>query len=148
LSDLIRGKLTAQEVTQVSESIENLSVITSGSLPPNPAELLASHRMTEIIQELSSQYDMIVIDTPPAIVSDAQILASKADGVIYVLRPGKTRRLAVLTPIEEFNRVGANIIGVVLNRIPRNRDYYYGGFDYYAPSAHVSEKYYRSGDKD
>jgi len=148
LSDLIRGKLTFQEATQVSESIENLSVITSGSLPPNPAELLASKRMTEIIQELSSQYDMIIIDTPPAIVSDAQILASKADGVIYVVRPGKTRRLAVQTPIEEFERVGANIIGVVLNRIPRNRDYYYGGFDYYAPSAYVSEKYYRSGDKD
>lgn len=142
LSDLIRGKLEIPDVIQVSTEIPFLSVITSGSLPPNPAELLGSLRMSKILKELRDQFDMIVIDTPPAIVTDAQILASKADGVIYVIRPGKTRAVIARTPLEEFERVGANIIGVVMNRIPHNRGYYYGGFEYYSPSIYGNEKYY------
>lgn len=142
LSDLIRGKLEIEDVIQFSNEIPFLSVITSGSLPPNPAELLGSLRMAKILNQLKSQFDMIIIDTPPAIVTDAQILASKADGVIYVIRPGKTRAVLAKTPLEEFERVGANIIGVVMNRIPHNRGYYYGGFEYYSPSNYGNEKYY------
>ena len=145
LSDLILGRMAMEEVIQQSKEDKNLHVITSGSLPPNPAELLASEKMNKIIKKFRSQYDMILIDTPPAIVTDAQILASIADGVIYVIRPGKTRSVTARTPLEEFERVDANMIGVVMNRIPRNRSYYYGGFDYYAPNASISDKYYRSG---
>ncbi len=148
LSDLLRGKMAIPEVIQVSQEIKNLSVITSGSLPPNPAELIASKKMGTILETVKEQFEMIVIDTPPAIVTDSQLLASKADGVIYVLWPGKTRSSAAQTPFEEFMRVGANMIGVVMNRIPRNRGYYYGGFDYYAPSANISEKYYRYDERD
>jgi non-specific protein-tyrosine kinase len=143
LSDLLRGKLDYADVIQTFDDIENLSIITSGSLPPNPAELIASKKMNSIIDDLKTQYDMLIIDTPPAIVTDSQILASKADGVIYVLRPGKTRSVTAQTPLEEFHRVGANMIGVVMNRIPRNRGYYYGGYEYYAPGTQFSEKYYR-----
>jgi polysaccharide biosynthesis transport protein len=147
LSHLIRSRSTLEEVIQVSTEVPNLSVITSGSLPPNPAELLASEKMKSILAELKSQFDTIIIDTPPALVTDAQILATKADGVIYVLRPGKTRVIAAQTPLEEFDRIGANMIGVVMNRIPRNREYYYGGYDYYAPgSAQGSGKIYVSDD--
>jgi len=147
LSHLIRSRSNIEEVVQISADVPNLSVITSGSLPPNPAELLASEKMNNILNTLKSQYDMIVIDTPPALVTDAQILATKADGVIYVLRPGKTRSVAAKTPLEEFERIGANIIGVVMNRIPRNREYYYGGFEYYAPgSQQGSGKLYVSED--
>jgi capsular exopolysaccharide synthesis family protein len=146
LSDLIRKRLSFEDVVQVSDEIENLSVITSGSLPPNPSELLNSKRMSEIIEELKSGFDVVVIDTPPAIVTDAQILATKVDGVIYVLKAGKTRAMAAQKPLEEFERVGAQVIGVVMNRIPRNRDYYYGGFNYYSPGTETSEKYYRSQD--
>jgi capsular exopolysaccharide synthesis family protein len=145
LSDLILGRLPMEEIVQHSEDDDNLHVITSGSLPPNPAELLASEKMNKIIKKFRSQYDMILIDTSPAIVTDAQILASKADGVIYVIRLGKTRSVTPRTPLEEFERVDANMIGVVMNRITRNRSYYYGGFDYYAPNASISDKYYRSG---
>ncbi len=148
LSDLIRGRMSLKDVTQISKDIQNLHVITSGSIPPNPSDLVTSQKMASIIETLRTQYDMIVIDTPPAIVSDAQILSTKSDGVIFVIRPGKTRTIAVKTPLDEFYRVGAKVIGVVLNRIPRNRGYYYGGYDYYAPKAHISEKYYRSGYKD
>ncbi len=147
LSDLIRGRFETEDVVQDVEFIKNLSVITSGSLPPNPAELLASQRMTEIIKKLRDQFDIIVIDTPPAIVTDAQILATKSDGVIYVLKAGRIRSLAAQKPLEEFARVGAQLIGVVMNRIPRNRDFYYGGFTYYDPSYQASEKYYRSDEK-
>jgi len=146
LSDLLRGRLAASEVIQKCKNIENLSVVTSGSLPPNPAELIASMKMAQIIDELHQHCDILVIDTPPAIVTDSQLLASQADGVIYIIRPGKTRLIAAKTPLEEFARVDAKIIGVVMNRIPRNRDYYYGGYNYYAPNAQFSEKYYRSGD--
>lgn len=148
LSDLIRGRMSLNEVIQFSKDIKNLHVITSGSLPPNPADLITSQKMTLIIETLRTRYDKIIIDTPPAIVSDAQILSTKSDGVIYVIRPGKTRTIAVKTTLEEFYRVGAKVIGVVMNRIPRNRSYYYGGYDYYAPKAHISDKYYRTGYKD
>jgi capsular exopolysaccharide synthesis family protein len=147
LSDLIRGRLEIDDVIQVSEKIENLNVVTSGSLPPNPAELIASQRMTDLLKNLVAKFDMIVIDTPPAIVTDAQILATKADGVIYVLKAGKTRSLNAQKPLEEFDRVGAQVIGVVMNRIPRNRDYYYGGFSYYAPNSQVGDKYYRTNER-
>ncbi len=143
LSDLLRGRLTIPQIIQKFENYENLSVITSGSLPPNPAELIASEKMSHIIENLKKQFELIVIDTPPAIVTDAQLLASQADGVIYIVRPGKTRVIAAKTPLEEFERVGANLIGVVMNRIPRNRDYYYGGYNYYAPYGHSGEKYYK-----
>lgn len=146
LSDLLRGKLEMSDVIQESPMNKNLSVITSGSLPPNPAELIASNRMNAILDMLKAQFEIVVIDTPPAIVTDAQLLGSKADGVIYVLRPGKTRSVAAKTPFEEFYRVGANIIGVVMNRIPKNRGYYYGGYDYYAPGTTINEKYYRYED--
>lgn len=148
LSDLIRGRMSLNEVIQFSKEIKNLHVITSGSLPPNPSDLITSQKMALIIETLKTRYDKIVIDTPPAIVSDAQILSTKSDGVIYVIRPGKTRTIAVKTPLEEFYRVGAKVIGVVMNRIPRNRGYYYGGYDYYAPKAHINDKYYRTGYKD
>ena len=148
LSDLIRGKLSLQEVTQISKQLKNLHVITSGSLPPNPSELIASRRMALIIEALRKRYDMVLIDTPPAIVSDSQVLSTKSDGVLFVIRPGKTRAITVKTPLEEFSRIEANVIGVVMNRIPRNRSYYYGGYDYYEPKPHIDEKYYRSGYKD
>jgi capsular exopolysaccharide synthesis family protein len=140
--------MTLQEVTQISKDLRNLHVITSGSLPPNPSDLIASKKMGSIIESLRERYDMILIDTPPAIVSDAQVLSTKSDGVIFVIRPGKTRAIVAKTPLEEFIRVGADVIGVVLNRIPRNRGYYYGGYDYYEPKPHIDEKYYRSGYKD
>lgn len=148
LSDLIRGRLSIPDVIQVSTEVPFLNVITSGSLPPNPAELLSSERMAKILKDLKAQYDMIIIDTPPAIVTDAQILASKADGVIYVIFPGKTREIIAKTPLEEFKRVGANMIGVVMNRIPHNRGYYYGGFEYYSPSVYGNEKYYLTDNDD
>ena len=133
LSDLVRGRLTLDDVVRVLPEINNLDIITSGGLPPNPAELLGSERMRNIIEEMKSIYDVIILDSPPMLVSDAQILSTRIDGVIYVIVPGNTHSVAAKRPLEELQRINANLLGVVMNRIPRNRDYYYGGYNYYSP---------------
>ena len=133
LSDLIRGRMDVEDVIQVPENIKKLSIITSGSLPPNPAELLGSLKMGLILDSLKSIFDVIVIDTPPMLVSDAQILSSRVDGILFVVRPGKTHIDVAKSPLEELKRIDARVVGVVLNRIPRNRGYYYGGYRYYSP---------------
>lgn len=134
LTDLFRNNLNLEAVTQhVTSNSMPISVLTSGNLPPNPAELLGSKKMDHILAEIVSHTDVIVIDSPPSIVSDAQVLAAKADGVLLVLQPGKTHASAAQATREQLERAGARVIGAVFNRIPRNRDYYYGGYKYYSP---------------
>ncbi len=156
LSDLVRGKINIADVTQKSDAIKQLSIITSGSLPPNPAELLGSDRMRKLLDELKQHFEMIVIDSPPLMVADPQIISGLTDGTIYVIRPGKTRAITARMPLEELERIKVKVLGVVLNRIPRNRDYYYGGYHYYSPYASsstyhndeiVTDDYQAYGDK-
>ncbi|UQZ84345.1 Tyrosine-protein kinase YwqD [Paenibacillus konkukensis] len=112
--------------------IPNLSVITSGPIPPNPSEMLASKRMGVLLEELKEQYDMILIDTPPALaVTDAQIVASKSDGVILVIDSGKVKREIAMKAKANLDYVKARILGVVLNNMNRKSSesyyyYYYG----------------------
>ena len=115
------------------EDLPRLTVITSGSPPPNPAELLGSEKMSRILDELRRHVDMVVIDTPPSLVADAQILSAKVDAVLFVIQPGVTHREAARASLESFKRTGARVVGVVMNRIPRSRSYYYGGYKYYSP---------------
>lgn len=139
LSDVITGKLSLDEVLKTYDQVSNLSIITCGTIPPNPAELLGSERMSQTLKDLKKRFDVIIIDTPPMIVSDAQILSSKVDGLIYVVIPGQTKAITAKRPLEELKRIEAKVLGVVANKIPRNRDYYYGGFNYYSPySNHYS----------
>ena len=133
LSNLFRSQEGVYSVSRTKLELPNLTVITSGSLPPNPAELLGSDRMSQILNELRGLVDVIVIDTPPSLVADAQILSGKVDGVLLVIQPGVTHAETARASLEIFKRAGARIIGSVLNRIPRNRDYYYGGYKYYSP---------------
>lgn len=118
-------------------SVENLSVITSGPLPPNPAEMLASQRMSTFLEELESRFDIIVIDTPPALaVTDSQIIASKCDGVILVIDSGKVKREKALRVKNSLLHVKANILGVVLNNMGKNnKDGYYNYYYYYGTSS-------------
>jgi Mrp family chromosome partitioning ATPase len=89
--------------------------------------------------------DMVVIDTPPSMVADAQVLAGKVDAVLFVVQPGVTHTEAARTSLEIFRRAGARVVGVVLNRIPRNRGYYYGGYKYYSPYVYNRGKGYSYG---
>ncbi|MDD2521210.1 MAG: polysaccharide biosynthesis tyrosine autokinase [Anaerolineaceae bacterium] len=139
LSDVVTGKLSIDDVLKAYEQVENLYIITCGTIPPNPAELLGSDRMSQILKELEKRFDIIIIDIAPMIVSDAQILSTKVDGVVYVIIPGQTRAVTAMRPLEALERIGAKVVGVVANKIPKNRDYYYGGYNYYSPySNHYS----------
>jgi polysaccharide biosynthesis transport protein len=138
LSNLFRTGESVQSVSRTKLELPQLIVITSGSLPPNPAELLGSERMSQILEELCRLVDVVVIDTPPSLVADAQILSGKVDAVLLVVQPGKTQAETAMSAMDLFKRAGARVIGTVLNRIPRNRDYYYGGYKYY--SLHSEKK--------
>ena len=96
-------------------------------------ELLGSKKMDSILARLGEKADVVVIDSAPFIVSDALMLAAKVDGVLVVIRPGRTRKKIAMAMMEQLNRAGARILGVVLNRIPHRGAEYYGGFLYYSP---------------
>lgn len=127
LSNLLSNQIELQDIIQQTH-IPNLHLITSGPIPPNPSEMLGSKRMTEILEQLKQQYDIILIDTPPALaVTDAQILATKSDGVIIVIDAGKVKRDIALKVKNNLERVQARIIGTVLNnaKIDQESSYYY-----------------------
>jgi capsular exopolysaccharide synthesis family protein len=126
LSDVFRGKVTLQNALRLWRD-GKIAVITAGAPPPNPAELLSSKKMDQILASLKEIADSVIIDGPPFVVSDAAILASKVDGVVLVIRPGFTRRTAAKAMIEQVKRSGARVVGVVLNRIPTNLTDYYTG---------------------
>lgn len=109
--------------------VDNLQVLTSGPVPPNPAEILASQRMGEVIALLRGKAEYVLIDTPPIIaVTDAGVLASKVDGVILVVNAGKTRRDLAVKARDMLRQVNANILGVVLNNaeVDKSAYAYYG----------------------
>jgi succinoglycan biosynthesis transport protein ExoP len=126
-----------------------LRVLTAGEVPPNPSEMLGSHRMDDVLKELLARSSVVVFDSPPLLpVTDAAILTSLTDGALLVARAGKTRRDALASSAESLRRVGGQVLGVVLNRVPaRNRGNSYGGYGYgygayysSAPKIESSEK--------
>jgi len=113
-------------------SIDGLQILTSGSLPPNPAELLDSNSMKSIIQETESYADIILFDSPPTlVVADAAIIGSKVDGVIILCDMGRTRSKDLKRTVEELHRGRANVVGVVLNRVSIKASGYYYNYYYY-----------------
>ncbi|MDD9266228.1 CpsD/CapB family tyrosine-protein kinase [Paenibacillus sp. GCM10023248] len=133
LTNLLTNQLTILEVVQES-LIPNLYIITSGPIPPNPSEILASKKMISTLEELRMQYDIILIDAPPAIaVTDAQIISTRSDGVILVVDSEKVKRDVALKAKQNLDNVRARILGVVLNNVDRkNKDAYY--YYYYGES--------------
>jgi capsular exopolysaccharide synthesis family protein len=98
--------------------IEGLSVLTSGSLPPNPAELMGSRRMEEVIAVLADQADQVFFDTPPVVaVTDAAVLATKVDGVLLVISAGQTRREYARTAVQRLEQISARLVGTVLTNV-------------------------------
>jgi capsular exopolysaccharide synthesis family protein len=133
LSDLFRGNATLPLVSQHPAGLENISVVTTGGLPPNPSELLASLKMDHILDEADRGSDIVILDSPPSLVADVQILAAKVDAVVIVVHPGHTEADGARATMEQLRRSGARVVGVVLNRIPRHRADYYGGYRHYSP---------------
>jgi capsular exopolysaccharide synthesis family protein len=117
LSDFLNGQASIEEVV-FDVGIENLSFISSGPTPMNPAELLASDRMGQLIHMLRQQYDFVLIDTPPVIpVTDAVIVGSNVEGVLVVIKAGRTQRGMVSRASELLLQTNANIIGYTLTDI-------------------------------
>lgn len=109
---------------------EYLDILPSGKVPPNPSELLGSKALEELLDELDDVYDVIILDTPPLhAVTDAQILSTKVDGVLLVVRAEKTKKDSVIAAKESLQKVNANILGAVLNggESSRGKYYYYYG---------------------
>jgi capsular exopolysaccharide synthesis family protein len=130
LSDLLRGKIELEHAIVDSELSPNLQILTSGALPPDPSELVASEKMGKVLEVLKEKFDVILMDTPPMLVSDPQILASKADGVLYIIQPGKSHSRHFVAQLKQLDQINARILGVVFNRITRQHKSYYGGQPY------------------
>ncbi|EXX91444.1 capsular biosynthesis protein [Paenibacillus darwinianus] len=112
-------------------TMDHLSIIPSGPIPPNPSEILASKRMNGLLEDLKSRFDIIIIDTPPVLaVTDAQIMAAQSDGVLMVVDSGKVKKDAALRAKASLDMVGAKLIGVVLNNISRSRSEGYYTYNY------------------
>jgi capsular exopolysaccharide synthesis family protein len=111
----------------VTSAIPGLIVMPSGPIPPNPAEMLGSGRMERLLQALSEQFDVILVDSPPVLaVTDACVLASKVDGVLMVVRSGQVEREKAVRAKEALTAVKANLLGVVLSDVTTtNGDGYY-----------------------
>lgn len=132
ITDLLVDQTISFDQVIQKTNIPNLQVIPCGTLPPNPAELLGSQSMSNLLKKLSNHFEMIFIDAPPIIsVTDAAILSSIVDGVILVVRYGQAEKNMVVKAKELLNKVNAKILGAVLNRVKvskHQQQYYY----YYA----------------
>jgi non-specific protein-tyrosine kinase len=110
----------------------NLYLMAAGPDPPNPTELLGSARFHEVIQRLTSEFDLIVIDSPPTmLVADSALMASAVDGVVAVVRSGKSTRPTLQRFIENMRRNKANLLGFVVNGVDTKSPDFYHAFGYY-----------------
>lgn len=113
-----------------TSEVEGLSILTGGPVPPNPAEILSSNRMKQLEKELAERFDLVIYDTPPLLgFTDAQILAGREDGTIFVVHYGVDTKEEVMTASESLKMVNANVLGVVYNWAPgsaKEHNYYYG----------------------
>ncbi|MCD5324118.1 MULTISPECIES: CpsD/CapB family tyrosine-protein kinase [Pontibacillus] len=129
LSNYLVGQNKLSDIVFQSE-VENLSVMPCGPIPPNPAEILGSNAMTNLIEEAKNNYDMVIFDTPPVLaVTDSQILANACDGVLLVVRSKQTQHEAAQKAKELLINAQAKLLGVVLNgkNIKKSNYYYYYG---------------------
>ena len=127
LSTLLSTNDSAMEATQPT-MVENLSVLPSGPKPPNPSELLGSQRMNQVTNELKQFFDIIIFDMPPVVtVTDAQIMASKVDGTLLVIRENVTNKESLTKAKELLTLVNAHVLGTVYNGATHTKDqgYYY-----------------------
>jgi succinoglycan biosynthesis transport protein ExoP len=132
LSSYLAGVSSLDLVTVPHPTIPNLAAIPTGPLPPNPADLLSSHKFAEAIAELRTKYKFIVIDSPPVMAAtDAVILSVQTDGVLLVVRSGETPKEAFTRTRDLLNSVKCHILGVVLNAVDSSAPDYYYSYRYY-----------------
>ena len=132
------NSIDLRQIVQPS-GVENLDILTSGPVPPNPAELLNSQRMKTLIESVKSVYDMVIVDVPPMLeVTDTQVLSHYLDAIVLVVKQGQTQKLAVKRAVELLNLAHANLLGYVMNDVNTDGDAGYGygyGYGYGSGSA-------------
>lgn len=125
LSSILTRQCEVHEAVQATD-IENLYILPSGPIPPNPAELLASKNMEAVKNRLLEDYDLLVFDTPPILsVADAQIVSNKTDGTVLVINTGKSQKESALKAKELLEAAKANVLGVILNNFKIEDSHYY-----------------------
>lgn len=134
LVDVLIGERKLEEVYQ--EQIPGLSLVTPGPPPPNPAELLSSRRLVEILRQARQEFEYVLVDTPPVgRVSDAAVVAANGEGVLMVIDAQRTRKRALKQAMHTLEGVGANVLGTVVNKVNKQHKalgegYYYSAHSY------------------
>jgi capsular exopolysaccharide synthesis family protein len=148
LTNLLSRQSDESVILHPLPQVPTLSYLPAGAVPPNPAELLASHRMAEMMRQWAEQYDRVIIDTAPILaVSDSLAPAARADSVLLVVRAGVTRKKALMRTRELLRRVNAHLLGAVVNDIDMRKDSYYNysgpytyGYGYTTETVHEEVK--------
>lgn len=124
LTSVLTKQVSSEEAVQAVE-VQNLYVITSGPIPPNPAEMLSSKRFSNFFEEIQEEFDIIIYDTPPILaVTDAQILANKCDGTILVVSAGNTEKAEAVIAKDLLEKSRGRLLGVIFNRKKTHHSYY------------------------
>ena len=141
LSNVLTGSATLQQTITTSPILPNLFIMPAGTPPPNPAELLASSNMRDLLAELRQQFDHIVIDTPPTLsVTDAVVLSPRADATILVIRSGQTTKQALRRSRDILTQVNAHVAGVLLNAVDLTSPDYYYYYEYQGKYSHYYQE--------
>jgi len=139
---LLKG--TSENLSALSTDVPNLSVMHAGPLPPNPAELLHSSSFRNLLSQLSGQYDLVIVDSPPLVVTDAAIMSTLVDGTVLVVRALRTDVGSAQRALRALRDVGGSIVGTVLNGMSGSKAGYgqgYGGYyGYGSYGAHGTQK--------
>jgi polysaccharide biosynthesis transport protein len=141
LSNVLTGSATVQQTITTSQILSNLFIMPAGTPPPNPAELLASSNMRDLLLELRPQFDHIVIDTPPTLsVTDAVVLSPRADATLLVIRSGQTTKQALRRARDILMQVNAHVAGVLLNAVDLTSPDYYYYYEYQGKYSHYYQE--------
>ncbi|MBI2502746.1 MAG: polysaccharide biosynthesis tyrosine autokinase [Candidatus Latescibacteria bacterium] len=139
-TDIVTGGMGMEDILQ-TQGISNLHIIPSGSIPPNPAELLNSRRMSEFISEVREAYDVVLFDSPPSLqVTDAAILGKKVDGALMVYKVGEVPRASLKRSTALLKSVQIELLGIVLNGLHADVSVEYQDLGYYSYYGYGSEK--------
>lgn len=140
LSGYLTGRVSIKNALKKT-SHKNIWIITSGPIPPNPAELLNSERMEELLKDAKEKYDVVLLDTPPILaVVDALIVSSLSESMVFIIRAGKTARVPFLRAVEELKQAKTKIVGVVFNEVKIKEREYYSPYQHYYRQSYYGEE--------